>query len=230
MKSKLLIGSIVLVTGISITVVCIYTGMKNVSADNEIENIKMEHAKADNDIENIKVVEETKESTEPLTKAYDKEEIGMWISEINAILSAPLDDPRLIEANYDEGFEYYLKAQQVKDLYPNTEDLSGTEFGIEYDNLTMFANWILHEQFVRTAHLDSYGRAKEDTSLSDKWKPVHHNMRQSFEYLKQLANDLDVALNHDGQGETFGVTHLLKGDKVSEMEAFGTGKSSRMDD
>lgn len=41
-------------------------------------------------------------------------------------------------------------------------------------------------------------------------------------------NDLDVAFNHSGEGETFGVTHLLNGDKVSEMEDFVTGKSSRM--
>ncbi len=185
---------------------------------------KMEHS----DLKEIKVDEVPKESTEPVTKVYNKEEIGVWISEINAILSTPLEDPRLKVANNDEGFKYYLKAQKVMDLYPNTEDLSGTEFGIEFDNLSMLSSWILHEQFVRTAHLDSYGQAKENTSLSDKWKPVDDNMRQSFEYWKQLANDLDVALNHGGEGETFGVTHLLNGDKTSEMEDFITGESSRI--
>ncbi|MFJ7934549.1 hypothetical protein [Sporosarcina sp. NPDC096371] len=213
MKSKLLLGSIILVAGVAIVGVRAYTGMGNASADYEIENIK--------------VVEVPEESTEPVTKAYD-EEMSLWISEINALLSAPLDDPRLNEANNDEGFEYYLKAQKVMDLYPNLEDVSGTEFGIEYSNFTMLAARIGHYQFERTAHLDSYGRAKEDTSLSDKWKPMHENMIQSFEYLKQMVNDLDVAINHGGEGETFGVTHLLNGGKVSEMEAFISGKT--MDD
>lgn len=215
MKSKLLLGSIVLVAGVAIVGVRAYTGMGNASADYEIKSIK--------------VVEVPKESTELVTKVYNKEEISAWILEMNAILSAPLDDPRLKEANNDEGFEYYLKAQKVMDLYPNTEDLRGTEFGIEFDNLSMFANWISHEQFVRTAHLDSYGQAKADTSRYDKWKPMDDNMIQSIKYLKQLANDLDVALNHGGEGETFGVTHLLNGDKVTEMEDFGTGKTSRME-
>lgn len=49
-----------------------------------------------------------KESTEPVTKVYDKE-IAAWISEINAMLFAQLDDHRLKEANNDRGLEYYLK-------------------------------------------------------------------------------------------------------------------------
>ncbi|PIC66196.1 hypothetical protein CSV71_05540 [Sporosarcina sp. P21c] len=175
-----------------------------------------------------KIDEDSKKSTEPVTKVYDKE-IGMWLKEINAMLSAPLDDPRLKEANNDEGFEYYLKAQKVMELYPNTEVLSGTEFGIEYENLFLLSSYIGHVQFVRTAHLDSYGQAKEDTSLSDQWKPTEDDMRQAFEYMRQLVNDLNIAFNHGGKGETFGVTHLLKGDKVSELEAFVTGESSRME-
>ena len=39
-------------------------------------------------------------------------------------------------------------------------------------------------------------------------------MKQSFEYMKQLLNDIDVAINKNGKGETFGVSHQLGGDKV----------------
>ncbi|MEK4406669.1 hypothetical protein MKZ26_20095 [Sporosarcina sp. FSL K6-6792] len=42
--------------------------------------------------------------------------------------------------------------------------------------------------------------------------------------MKQIVNDIDVAVNHNGEGETFGVTHLLNGDKVSEMERFIEGR------
>ncbi len=69
-----------------VIVTCItYTGMGNASADYNIENIK-----------GVKV---PKVSTEHVTKVYNQEEIVVWISEINAMLSAPLDDPRLREAN-----------------------------------------------------------------------------------------------------------------------------------
>ena len=185
---------------------------------------KMEHF----DLKETKVDEVPKESTKPVTIVYDKE-IGVWLSEMNAMLSAPLDDPRLKEANNDEGFEYYLKAEKVMNLYPNRTPilLGDAKLEIEFSNLNMLSSHMLHGQFVRTAHLNSYGQAKEDTSLSDQWKPTDDEMRQAFEYMKQLVNDLDVAFNHGGEGETFGVTHVLNGDKVSKMEDFITGKSSR---
>ena len=185
---------------------------------------KMEHF----DLKETKVAEVPKESTKPVAIVYDKE-IGVWLSEMNAMLSAPLDDPRLKEANNDEGFEYYLKSQKGMALYPNRYPLGDSEFGIEFSNLNMLESRISNLQFTRTSHLNSYGQAMEDTSLYDQWKPSDDDMQQAFEYFSQLVNDLDVAFNHGGEGETFGVTHILNGDKVSEMEDFMTGKSSRME-
>jgi len=135
------------------------------------------------------------------------------------------------EAKNDDGFEYYLKSKKVMALYPNRTPnfLGDTNLEIEFRNLIMLESRMLHLQFARTAHLNSYGQAKEDTSLSDQWKPTDDDMRQAFEYFSQLVNDFDVAFNHGGEGEKFGVTHLLNGDKVSEMEGFITGKSSRVE-
>ncbi|MGY3190535.1 hypothetical protein [Lysinibacillus sp. TE18511] len=45
-------------------------------------------------------------------------------------------------------------------------------------------------------------------------------MLQAFEYMNQIVNDIDVAINHNGEGEMYGVTHLLNGGKVSEVEKF----------
>lgn len=36
--------------------------------------------------------------------------------------------------------------------------------------------------------------------------------------MKQIVNDIDVAVNHNGEGELYGVTHLLNGEKVFEVE------------
>ncbi len=173
--------------------------------------------------EYVKVDEVSKESTEPVTKKYDKE-VGEWASAMVTFLSEPMDDPKLREANNDEGFEYYLKAQEVIWAFPIPLIVEDKEIEKEHSNLFLLSSYIEHNQFVRTAHLDPNGQAKEDTSLSDQWKPTDDDMRQAFEYMKQIVYDLDVALNHGGEGETFGVTHLLSGDKVSEMEAFITGE------
>lgn len=40
--------------------------------------------------------------------------------------------------------------------------------------------------------------------------------------MKQIMNDLDVAINHKGKGKIYGVTHLLNGDKASEVKKFVT--------
>ena len=73
MKSKLLLGSIVLVVGVAIVGVREYVGIANSSGD---------------EIKNKKVVEVPKKSTEPVTKVYDKE-VSAWISAMVTILSEP---------------------------------------------------------------------------------------------------------------------------------------------
>lgn len=207
--------------GVAIVGLRAYTGDAKPSGD-EIKSIKIDEiTKESTEPETIKIDEVSKESAESVAIVYDKE-IGVWLSEMNAMLSAPLDDPRLKEANNDEGFEYYLKSQKVMALYPNRTPifLGDAKLEIEFSNLTMLESRISILQFSRTSHLDSYGRAMEDTSLYDQWKPSDDDIRRAFEYFSQLVNDLDVAFNHGGEGETFGATHLLNGAKVSEIEAF----------
>ncbi|MEK5068658.1 hypothetical protein [Sporosarcina sp. FSL K6-1508] len=212
MKSKLLIGAVVLAVGIAIVGVREYTGIEKVSGGK---------------VKNETVVEVPRVSTAPETRKYDKE-VGEWASAMITLLSEPMDDPKLGEANNDEGFEYYLKAQEVIWAFPTHLIVEDKEIEKEHSNLFLLSSYIGHNQFVRTAHLDPNGQAKEDTSLSDQWKPTDDDMRQAFEYMKQIVYDIDVEVNHGGEGETFGVTHLLNGDKTSKMEDFVTGKSSRI--
>ena len=162
------------------------------------------------------VTEDIVESNKP--QLYD-EEFGKWASKMNKILSEPTDDPRLKEANNDKGFEYYLKAQEVIREFPNQL----IEIDKDHSNLFLLSSYISHIQFVRTAHLGPNGEAKESTELADQWKPTNEEMHQAFEYMKQIVNDIDIAVNHNGEGEIFGVTYLLNSENVSQIENFVNG-------
>ena len=55
------------------------------------------------------------ETSQP--ELYDKE-LGEWASKMNVMLSEPMNDSKLKETNNDEGFEFYLKAQDVIREFP----------------------------------------------------------------------------------------------------------------
>ena len=128
-------------------------------------------------------------------------------------------NPKMYEAGFDDGYDYYSKARIVNESIVQFT-IEGVDIQKDFENLHMLSGIILHEHDVRTQHLDleSYGTNKLD-AIKD-WKPISEEMKQSYDYMLQLLNDLDVALNKHGEGETFGLTHQLDGDKVDEMESF----------
>ena len=126
------------------------------------------------------------------------------------------------KANNDEGFEYYLKSQVVNNESPYHLIKGSKELEKDYINLFLLTSYISNKQAARTVHLDPNGDAIESTDLVDQWAPTDENTRIAFEYMKQIINDLDVAINHNGKGELYGVTHLLNGDKASEVKKFVT--------
>ncbi|MGE7954882.1 hypothetical protein [Lysinibacillus xylanilyticus] len=202
MKTKFLFGSTIVVIIIAIFGVWEFVGFK--------------HTSDGDDSTNNNVVE----ATEP---EFYNAEIGEWASKMNAMLSEPMDDPKLKEANNDEGFEYYLKAQEVFDEFPYQLVKASHEVEKDHLNLFLLTSYIEHKQFARTVHLGPNGEAKESTELVDQWAPTDEEMRQAYEYMKQIVNDIDVAINHNGKGEIYDVTYLLKGDKVSEVMKFVNG-------
>ena len=149
-------------------------------------------------------------------------EIGEWVSEMNILLSEPLNDPKLKKANNDEGFEYYLKSLVVDRKSPIDLIKGNKELEEDYINLFLLTSYISNKQAARTVHLDPNGEAIESTDLVNQWAPTDENTHKAFEYVKQIMNDLDVAINHNGKGEIYGVTHLLNGDKASEVKKFVT--------
>ncbi|MEK5184959.1 hypothetical protein [Solibacillus sp. FSL W7-1324] len=149
-------------------------------------------------------------------------EIKEWVSEMNVLLSEPLNDPKLKKANNDEGFEYYLKSLVVDRESPIDVIKGNKELKEDYTTLFLLTSYISNKQAARTVHLDPNGEAIESTDLVDQWAPTDENTRIAFDYMKQIINDLDVAINHKGKGEVYGVTHLLNGNKASEVKKFVT--------
>ena len=76
---------------------------------------------------------------------YDGE-FGEWTSKMNAMLSEPMDDPKLKEANNDIGFEYYLKAQEVIREFPIQLIEESKEIEKKYSNLLILESYISHHQ------------------------------------------------------------------------------------
>lgn len=205
MNKKFFIGSTIVVIIILIIGVREFVVSTQVSVDDEST---IDH-----------VIEDVVESNEP--KVYDAK-FGEWASKMNTMLSEPLDDPRLKDADNDEGFEYYLKAQEVIREFPN-QLIEIDAIDKDHSNLFLLSSYISHLQFLRTAHLGPNGEAKESTELADQWEPTNEKMYQAFEYMKQIVNDIDIAINHNGEGEIYGVTYLLNSENVSQIENFVNG-------
>ncbi|MBO0587609.1 MULTISPECIES: hypothetical protein [unclassified Sporosarcina] len=139
-----------------------------------------------------------------------------WVAETLAEFNRPPEE-RFHEAGNDVGLVYYIKAQEaIESMY---QKIHPEEVGYDEDfsNVRLLAAAISHNQFVRTAHINN-NTDKTNLDYVKDWKPVPEDMELSFEYMKRLLNDLDVAINKNGEGETFGVSNLMDGDKVRELE------------
>jgi hypothetical protein len=91
----------------------------------------------------------------------------------------------------------------------------------------LLAEIIQEEQSKRTEHINSDRYDKFDPNqvqeaLSEAKEP-NDRLIKSVEYMKQLLNDLDIAINKDGKGDLFEVAHQLDGQRVGELETFIQG-------
>jgi hypothetical protein len=149
-----------------------------------------------------------KSSANGLEKPEFTQNAKGWVSEqLNIFRQAP--DQKLLQAGYDKGYDYYLKADAVSNVgsYIRVE---GVDIEKDFENLRLLAEIIKHETELRSA----------GTGSQKKWKPISNRLQMSYDYMTKLLNDLDVTINKDGKGETYGVSHQLDGDKVKEMESF----------
>jgi len=167
---------------------------------------------------------ETTEVSKDQSVAVQNKEVADFIERHAEKFPRQLDDPRLRQANGDEGFNYYLKAKTLAEEQ-NVLDFSQESEALQKDflNLFLLTSAIQNEQFVRTAHIGQIGQAKEDVEHSDQWKPTSDRMRQAYAYISQILHDLNIAVNHNEELEPFGVTHTLNGENVPEIQSFTQG-------
>lgn len=112
------------------------------------------------------------------------------------------------------------KTADVKEYLPKINRLTmennkyfkihGDEFQKDFDNLHLLAAMINHCVYV-ISEQNKQGIETEETS---------DQLNESYKYLTELLHDIDIVINYDGKGETFGVTHQLDGKKVDELESF----------
>jgi len=111
--------------------------------------------------------------------------------------------------------EYLSKIQQIEQEFRYQSNLFYTvEAYYDYENLRSLIGAGVHFK-----HSFSYQKQQgfETVEYSD-------DLKRIFDYTKQLLNDLDVVVNKNGKGDTFGVLHQLEGEHVLELEKFAYGE------
>ncbi|PLR78628.1 hypothetical protein CU633_04280 [Bacillus sp. V3-13] len=172
-----------------------------------------------NDVEPVVETDKKPAAVENETVEFSPE-AKEWIAEMSAEFN------RAPEESFDEleqediGFVYYTKANS---LYKNMQHYihdKNESYDEDFANLRILAAEIRHIQFERTAHIDDTGKEMANLEYAEDWKPMPAGMETAFQYMNQLLNDLDVAVNKDGKEATFGVSHIMDGNKVDELESF----------
>lgn len=111
--------------------------------------------------------------------------------------------------NTTDRFEYNAKIGLLVAEFANQYTGYPTvEAAYDFENLRRLIQWASIINF-------SYNGTNREQEIAQVTSVV--------EYLKQLLNDLDVVMNKNGQGETFGVLHQLNGEHVLELEKFAYG-------
>ena len=172
-----------------------------------------------NDVESVAKADDGQAAVENDIVEFSPE-AKEWIAEMAAEFNrAPEESFEELKLE-DVGFVYYTKADN---LYKNMQhyiDDKNESFDEDFANLRMLAAGISHNQFERTAHIDDTGKEKDNLEHAEDWKPMPASMETAYQYMRQLLNDLDVTINKNGKGTSFGVSHLTNGDKVHELESF----------
>ncbi|BCB04018.1 hypothetical protein [Bacillus sp. KH172YL63] len=141
------------------------------------------------------------------------------VESLKRILDEPMD-PALMEEGLDKEYGWYLKSERIKNqvdhILPYMEESDAADF----HSLQNLSGMISHSQYMRTAHIDNTGGETEAHTAVDRWKTADAALNYSYMYIKQIVHDLDIALNHNGVGDTYGVTYMLDGNHLNEVNAF----------
>ncbi|GAA0307024.1 hypothetical protein GGQ92_002064 [Gracilibacillus halotolerans] len=147
-----------------------------------------------------------------------------WISQTLTSLQNETPD-KYFEAGLDEAYHQYLKAQSITNILGTFVDVEGGDLEKDFDNIYTLAQIVQVEHDKRTEHLEfeyldeKYGENKGEAVKE--WKPATERQAQAFEYLTQLVQDVDIAINGtvpDNQQD--GLSYQADGVKTKELEAF----------
>ncbi|MGA3599763.1 hypothetical protein [Lysinibacillus agricola] len=121
--------------------------------------------------------------------------------------------------------EDIVKTTDVNEYYPKADRLTtelkyfrvqGDDLQKDFENLNVLQIWMGHLEYVLS---------RQETLESDRPR-FNDDLKQTFKYFTELLHDLDIVINYDGKGETFGLTHQLDGDKVNELESYLYGNGN----
>ena len=115
--------------------------------------------------------------------------------------------------------EDIAKTTDIKEYYPRARHLRNEleYFRIQGDDLQKdFENLEVLQTLI--GNLDYSISVAEEQGIET--AGTYDELKKSFKYFTELVHDIDIVINHEGKGETFGFTHQLDGEKVKEIETF----------
>ncbi|MED4228144.1 hypothetical protein [Neobacillus cucumis] len=111
--------------------------------------------------------------------------------------------------------EYSKKIEQLGQEFGKLPTFSyNVKVAYDFENLRRLIAWEQHYSYVISVEKQQGIDTTKSMEL----------IKETFEYIKQVLNDLDVAMNKNGKGETYGVLHQLDGEHVIELEKFIYGE------
>ena len=134
-----------------------------------------------------------------------------------SIHQIPDPDSKLIQRGFDEMYYYYLEASSIQNGL-NIIKVQGIDIEKDFNNLYNLTIIIYEEQHKRLDGVNIDGVSKFDAHKY--WNEPTEDMKNALDFLQKLLNDLDIAINKDGQGEVFGYSYQGDGEKVTELQEF----------
>lgn len=106
--------------------------------------------------------------------------------------------------------EYLTKITNITTENARFFRIQGEDLQKDFTNLGVLGTAINHFEYViGEQKREGIGTAETTEDLN-----------KAITYFTELLHDLDIIINQNGEGEVFGITNQLDGQKVTELEAF----------
>lgn len=131
----------------------------------------------------------------------------------------PEKDSQLVQSGFDKYYYYYLQALGLINGLDIIK-VKGELLEKDFLNLKKLAEIIEEEHVLRGENINynDYNENKRDANKD--WGEPSKRMINAIDYMKQLLNDVDFAINEKESGEVFGFSYQADGKKTDELEKF----------